>query len=116
MKYRGQVSVKFFMQAYKGQVDRLNEKYLKYSPEMLRQAGTIRGCRPFGTRIRLIILLLFMAACTSWMFLTPSSLDLEKELRNSTQSEGYGKMERSRASWGHNGAKPGRKEEPAKPC
>lgn len=80
------------MQAYKGQVDRLNEKYLKYSPEMLRQAGTIRGCRPFGTRIRLIILLLFMAACTSWMFLTPSSLDLEKELRNSTQSEGYGKV------------------------
>lgn len=80
------------MQAYKGQVDRLNEKYLKYSPEMLRQVGTTRGCRPFGTRIRLIILLLFMAACTSWMFFTPNSLDLEKELRNSTQAEGYGKV------------------------
>lgn len=84
--------MKFFMQAYKGQVDRLNEKYLKYSPEMLRQVGTTRGCRPFGTRIRLIILLLFMAACTSWMFCTPNSLDLEKELRNSTQAEGYGKV------------------------
>lgn len=84
--------MKFFMQAYKGQVDRLNEKYLKYSPEMLRQVGTTRGCRPFGTRIRLIILLLFMAACTSWMFFTPNSLDLEKELRNSTQAEGYGKV------------------------
>lgn len=80
------------MQAYKGQVDRLNDKYFKYSPEMLRQVGTTRGCRPFGTRIRLIVLLLFMAACTSWMFFTPGSLDLEKELRNSTQAERYGKV------------------------
>jgi hypothetical protein len=59
---------------------------------MLRQVGTTRGCRPFGTRIRLIVLLLFMAACTSWMFFTPGSLDLEKELRNSTQAERYGKV------------------------